>query len=577
MAHRIGSLGYRRLFSKTNEVSLWVADTPYKSKVHFSDREQGFALAVGDPVVGETSGPGNKSVITPAAEPASAIFDRYLAEGDRAFTGLEGEYAVAIWDESIRSLKIVRDDAGARLVYFIEVSPGSVYFSTGLADLVKVVGKPPISEKGLWEFLRFLDISPPFTIYRDIWFLDPGDILSVQGDKCNTYKKPSAKATALDFLEPALSPETAFERLFRESIALRVRGTERLGVFLSGGIDSSLVCAVASKLRPDIAAYTVGFEDDALDESRIAGGIAAFLGVEHRTLKFTLEDDFEAFMGFTRDIASPFSDPAAIPSYQMFKIVGREVDTILDGTGADTAIGIMPARHLRFILRISRHFPAALRRVIVQALRCNRGLSRYVGLFDFEDEHDPLIRWHGWKSPEIARLTGKKVDLSHTAMYRLYAENAEKDPYELYSLILGSAPDDRIHQCSALFGPRVALPFLDKAVHAYLSQLPRETKYSKKEPKKLFRRLLEKKLPRRLWDVPKHGFDYPFDRLLRFRSHALVNEFLSSEALKKHALFEPREVEALVQRFIHGDASVRFKIWGIVIFQAWYANFYQAI
>lgn len=505
------------------------------------------------------------------------VLIKYERNGDEALECLDGSYTIIIWNATTSELLITRDVVGAKLLYYRTETDDSLFFSNSLHDLLLLTRNKKISHLGLVEYLRFLDISPPHTIYEGIWSLEPGELISAKPGELTIHHKPkrtpNIPLAPRDFMEA----EAQFEAYFRASIARRIEDSGTVGAFLSGGIDSSLICAVAGSIRPDLQAYTVGFVDPAFDESGIARRVASHLGIAHEVLIFGEESDLQAFHDFTSSIPSPFADPAIIPTYQCFKKITGKVDIILDGTGADTLVGIMPAKHVRFILGYSRHTSPVLRNIVAKMLRWSRVSAGYADLFAFEDAAELLIRWKGWSRNEITRLVGTAASLDHTLFFRAYRENPKLPPYELYSALMGVLPDDRLHQSAAMVGQEVALPFTDRAVQDYVKELPLEFKYATGADKRLFRSLLGKYVPESIWNVPKHGFDYPFVNLLKRNHFSLVDQYLSRNALGWHDLFDYDMVKDVVERFKAGDHSVRFKVWGLTLFQSWYYNYYRKL
>ena len=505
------------------------------------------------------------------------LVEQYSKIGDKFFDSLDGSYSIVLWDSERQRLFLSRDDYGTKLLYYFQCKNGYVWFSNNLDELLKIVGRQPVSNKGLFEFLRFLDISPPYTIFEDVFFLEPEKILIGERGKdiqlrekvCedNSSFEPKGWGQALD----------AFEGRLKDSISARLGQAGKVGVFLSGGIDSSLVCAIASTVRDDIEGITVGFRDAIYDESAIARRVADHLGIRHHVMSFSQEEDFNAFYKFVSSAPSPFADPAIIPTFQCFERIGSQFDVVLDGTGADTLSGIMPARHIHFILNFSRHLPPLLRTCLSKGLKITPLIGRYYDLFNFQDPAELLIRWEGWSKHEIKTLCGQACDLSHTMFYQIYLNNPRKSPYELYSMLMGALPDDRIHQSAVIWGPEVGFPFFDREVRKYVHGLPFQFRYGDKESKRLFRVLLEKYVPRAIWDVPKHGFDYPFEKLLLYRDAELIREYISASSLAEHNLFDSSMVNNYTQRFLSGDHTLKFKIWALVVFQAWYGNYYKRL
>jgi asparagine synthase (glutamine-hydrolysing) len=135
--------------------------------------------------------------------------------------------------------------------------------------------------------------------------------------------------------------------------------------------------------------------------------------------------------------------------------------------------------------------------------------------------------------------------------------------------LLGNLPDDRVHQAAELTSLRVRFPYGDRRVVDLVRGLPLAYRYTDAEPKRLLRALLGRYVPRHLWDVPKHGFDFPFVDVLHYDSHALVRRYLGPRVLERHGLVDPAMVENYAQAFRAGDRSMGFRIWGLVVLFAW--------
>lgn len=503
------------------------------------------------------------------------IIDNYLLKGIESLSGLDGSYTVILWDISKGALYLRRDTYGTKLLYYYLSPDNDLFFSNNLDLLVKTTGQKNISRKALHEYLRFLDISPPYTIYEGVYFLEPEKILVLR-EGAITLKNVEARTVAAGQRNPIMRDVMQdFRETLGSSIEKRISGARHVGIFLSSGIDSALVCALATEFRRDIKSYTVGFNDAQYDESGVVKSITDHLGISHQVFKFTLDEDRSAFNDFVSSIASPFADPAVIPTFQCLRHISNGVDVVLDGTGADSLIGIMPARHIRFILKYLRHIPFKTRLMFSDQLRRLKVVSSYSDLFNFVNAVELLIRWHGWTEEEISSLCGERCDLSHTRFYRMYEENLHKDPFDLYSLLIGALPDDRIHQTASIFGVKVAFPYFDRNVQEFVRSLPLKYKYNDNTSKILFRKLLKEIIPLTIWDKPKHAFDYPFEQLLKHEDYKLPKTFLTREVLSEHGYFDSAIAEKYLKAFLSGDNSVKFKIWALVVFQAWYVSYYK--
>ena len=532
------------------------------------------------------------------ADPASLVAGVYAAWGETGFQRLEGLFCAVLWDPTTARLVFYRDGSCARALYWHQGN-GWAVAATRLDLLTELPGvSGEIAAPGLHEYLRFLDVSPPHTIYGDIHALEPGAPAHFGGDRLvylspavtgdeNGYangsvtngkwrdsaawqristrlrrqQKPSSNFPAsLDALDAAL----------RESIAARLDDARLTGVFLSGGIDSALLCAIAADMKPDaIAAFTVGFCEPGYDEAPIATGIADYLGVRHHLFTYEMAAYQEAFSGFLADIDLPFADPAGLPTWLLYRDCRVLIDVALDGTGADTLVGVMPARHTRLAIQYAALAPERLRRFGAALLRQIPGLAGYTPILDFEAPQDLLVRWKGWSRAEISALCDTEVNLDGTRFYRIYRQFSRGQHFQRYNALLGNLPDDRIHQAAEGSGLRVRFPYWDGKVMRLIQELPQAYRHTEAQPKRLLRALLERYVPRPLWDLPKHGFDFPFVSFLRLDDHALLDRYLSPGVVRKHALLRPALVERYVGQFREGDDSLSFRVWALLILFGW--------
>ena len=501
----------------------------------------------------------------------------YATWGEEAFGRLEGIFCVALWDPDERKLVLYRDATCARSLYWYQ-GEGWVAVGTRLDILNEVPGLAvKIGAPGLHEYLRFLDISPPNTIFQQIRALEPGQTGRSFGAGVE-YRDPGRWR---ELGSPRVGPgggnpppfETCLNELdaaLRASVAARLDSAGPTAVFLSGGIDSALLCAIAADLDRDrINAFTVGFEQGRFDETPVAAGIAAYLGIRHHRLCYDDRTYAGAFERFVESVDVPFADPAGLPTWLMFHDCREVADVALDGTGADTLVGVMPARHIRIATQYAARLPAALRRLGTAMLRRIPALAGYTPILDFDLPQNLLIRWHGWSQAEIEALCRTAVSLDQTRFFRLYRQFSASDHFGRYSALLGNLPDDRIHQAAEVTGLRVRFPYWDAEVERIVRGLPQSYRYTEAQPKRLLRALLARYLPRPLWDLPKHGFDFPFVAFLRRDDHALVRRYLDPAILDRFELVRGDLVERYVRQFVRGDDELGFRIWGLVVLFAW--------
>lgn len=506
---------------------------------------------------------------------SDTVCSAYEAWGKECFSKLNGMYVIALWDNLQGKIYLNRDSHGTKSLYYYFSEKSGLTFSTKISFLFyKENISRDINIKSLQEYLRFLDISSPNTIFKKIYSLEPGSTLE--------YDAKNFSITPLTNVSNYSSPLPAFEDALNSFNDILTKCIdERLcsgktGFFLSGGIDSSTLCAIGANIAPDrIEAFTVGFDDEGLNEMPAASQIAKFLGIRHHELYFDIGQYFNAFDDIMTYIDSPFADPAVIPTMLCFDYCKKYVDVAIDGTGADGLFGDMPPRYIRYALNYSSKLPKKLREKILQFMSIHNKLYDYAPIFDFDEPQELLIRWKGWRRKEIEELCSISCNFNQTTLYKVFNQNSKSNALNLYSMLLSNMPDDRIHEMANLCDLTVRFPFWDKDIVNFVKGLPDSYKYKKGVPKRLLRELLSKYIPESFWNKPKQGFNFPFELLLKYNDFELIKKNLNADTLNQHGFFNSQVVKDYVNRYINGDTSLRFKIWALIVFQAWYSKHFS--
>lgn len=516
---------------------------------------------------------GNDSVLQ-GADAAALVASAYLRHGDKGLSALEGLFCTVLWSGQPEQLVLYRDRSCAYNLYWHQ-GPGWAAAATRLEILADVPGVPKrVADAGLHEYLRFLDISPPRTIYAEIDAVEAGLPGIARAGRLEYPEKPCHYRSQR---QPGPAPTPAFtealdllDEALHASVAARLSQSGTTGIFLSGGIDSALLCAIAADIdRSAIEAITLGFADDGYDETPIAKRIAGALEIRHNLFRYEIGAYAEAFDDFLASIDVPFADPAGLPTLLLYRDSRKHVETVLDGTGADTLLGVMPARHLRLATQYAVLLPPPLRRTVGAFLRRLPPLAGYAPIFDFDAPEELLVRWRGWSRSEITALCQAPITLQQTRFFQIYRAFPKSAHLERYSALLGNLPDDRVHQAAELVSLRVRFPYWDKQVERLIESLPFDYRFTSAEPKRILRALLARYVPSPIWDVPKHGFDFPFVQLLRHADGQLPRRYLSRDVIESHAILSYELVGDHVDRFLHGDDANAFRVWALVVLFGW--------
>ena len=575
--------GGRPLFSSSPVAAYGFGDSRSAPAVWSDDRSTGVFFGELYGPQSDTSGERRSSAEMPSdhGSVAAAVYAEHGAVG---FQRLNGIFCATAWDKQRQILVLFRDASCAHPLYWMQAEGWAAAATrldllVDLPEVTKGVGEP-----GLAEYLRFLDVSPPNTIYSGISSLEPGVPAAFSGKNleyptpgAGPSKRPREAANRHRTDASFRASVDALDEALQHSVAERLNTTGPTGISLSGGVDSSLLCAIGKSLARDrITAFTLGFNDEGFDESNTARALAGHFGVAHRSYVYSLEEYAQRFADFVSRIDLPFADPAGLPTLMFFEDCRQHTDILLDGTGADTLVGIMPARHTRIATQYVARIPRAVRRFIGGLLARLPVASDYAAIWDFDTPEDLLIRWKGWKREEIEALCGTKVSLDHTRFFRLYQAFSSDAHFERYSALLGNLPDDRVHQAADLTGLKVRFPYWDRRVEAVIANLPRRFRFTEEEPKRLLRAVLARYAPQALWDLPKHGLDFPFLALLKHNDYQLVRDYLSPQRLQKFDIVAPNMVTEYVEAFIAGNDELAFRIWALVVLFGWLKHHYAA-
>ena len=486
----------------------------------------------------------------------------------------DGRYALVAHDVAASALVLARDPAGSVSLFWQRGRDGCIRFATDLDALLRSLpDTPAISRQGLDEFLRFLDIAPPNTIYDRVHALEAGQALRLTAAGEQPLPAPPPAAVSGGYPEACDRVEAAL----KAAIARRLVDARSPAAFLSGGIDSALLCALAVGAGFPVTAWSAGFDDPVLDESATAARIAAHLGCRHEVVRPDTAALAAAFERVHARAEQPFCDPAGMPTRLLYEACAAQSDRALDGTGAEALPGIMPARWRRIAHDHAARLPRALRRALAGGLRPLPGVGGYARLFEFDVAQDLYIRWQGFRSGDIARLTGRPPDLSGTRFYREHAALAGASHLKRLSVLQGEAqPDDRIRQAARATGLRVDHPFGAPQVSGLLRALPEDWAWQPGREKRLLRDLLARQVPEALWDAPKRGFNIDLPTLLRRQDAALVRSALDATGALDAAGLDRAEVVRWRDRFLAGDDLATHRVWALTALSAWLGRHHSA-
>lgn len=506
--------------------------------------------------------------------------------GQEAVDLFRGMFAFAVWDEERQTLTLCRDRAGVKPLYYYHDGERFLFASefSALARHPSVVREFDPSAAAL--FLRFGFIPAPGSIFKRIHKLEPGHFLTVRaGGEVTTTKywdiAQAARKQPLQLEEPQLLDE--LERVLTEAFELRLISDVPVGVFLSGGIDSSLVAALLMKApRRPLSTFTVGFNEERYDEAKYAKEIAAHLGTEHHEIYLSYDKAAQIIERLPEMFGEPFGGASAIPTFLVSEFARSKVTVALSADGGDELFCGYGDHYVNTARRFGTYaaLPAAFgmlartARTVAPVLFPDSPLRRSL----LAAQGDPaatyaLVGKRVFSDAQARALIQASVNPNFTARYwGQFSGLAGLEPgaqYQLFDFKTSFADNilAKVDRASMAVSLESREPFLDPKVMEFAASLPTALKHKGGESKYLLKQILYRYLPHEMVDRPKHGFSMPIRAFLAENS-AYIETYLSDEALKHGRILNPEAVRNEKERFARGEGSPH-RLWRILMLRMW--------
>ena len=529
-----------------------------------------------------------------------------------------GMFGLAVWDRGARRLHLARDRFGEKPLYY-GWAKDVFLFGSELSAIRNYPGfENEIDPNVLSLYMEFGNVPAPYSIYRYVYKVEPGCILSVPLDgavsRISTPVFAPGRHGALTIerywslidvarrgiANPIEDENEAADRLeaaLTTAVRLQSIADVPLGAFLSGGIDSSAIVALMqAQSTRRVKTFTIGFEEAAFNEAEHAKAVAQHLGTEHEQLYVSAQEARDVVPLLPHMYSEPFADSSQIPTHLVSRIARRHVTVTLSGDGGDELFGGY-TRHT-WVPRIWARL-----RLLSPAVR-RAGAAAIQGV--------PTTTWDrlGQMAPaghRISRLGDKAYKLayglSHVSsaddLYRMlvtiwpqdsYVVNAAQPPPTFFQsnrpLVAGNnlqhrlmlmdsltyLPDDILHKvdrASMAVSLETRAPFLDHRVAELAWRLPLHMKIHKGISKRILRTVLYRHVPRALVERPKMGFGVPIDAWLRGPLRDWAEDLLNEKQLREQGYLDAQAIRQKWQEHLSGHRNWPNELWCVLMFQAW--------
>jgi asparagine synthase (glutamine-hydrolysing) len=518
------------------------------------------------------------------------IVHGYEERGLASLGDLEGMFAVALWDAPARTLVLARDRIGIKPLYYAAL-PDQLVFASELKALVE---HPAIDRAldltALSRYLAHEYVPAPASIFRSIRKLPAGHWL--------TYTDGRVKVEPYWMLDVRpdhdIDAPEAVERL-RGALDLAVRqhliSDVPLGVFLSGGIDSSVVAALAARhAGRRLKTFSIGFEDPSFDESAHARRVARALGTDHHEEVLDVNGARELVERLPDLLDEPLGDASLIPTFMLSRFTRRSVTVALSGDGGDELFAGYPTYQAHRLARAMELLPRWLRRRLLQSaierlpvslsnLSLDFKLKRFFEGLDYPDVERHAV-WLGSFTPAEQRdlftadALGRMERPSYAAFHEILAagpamQGLERMLYLDLKGYLGEGVLTKTDRASMACSLEVRVPLLDRRVVELAARLPMGLKLRGLTTKYILKRAFAGALPAETLARPKKGFGIPLGHWFRGALRPLAREVCGPDAIRRLGLFRPEVVERLFSEHESGRRDHRKKLYTLLAFQLW--------
>lgn len=522
------------------------------------------------------------------------VLKGYLHFGiDKLLLRLEGMFAFALYDKLKEEAFIVRDKFGEKPLYYCEEN-NSLQFASELKALKSKFNKNEIDEIGLNFFLSLSYIPAPYTIYKGIKKLKPGNYLHINKNKeVKSFEYYNLQKQLKDYI-----PESDFDnasrklnKLLSDSVKKRMVSDVPVGAFLSGGIDSSIVSSLMANHSNDpINTFSIGFNEKAYDESQRAQIIADRIKSNHKTHFLDYKDVVELVDEIVLYFDEPFGDSSALPSYYVAKLARESVKVVLTGDAADELFGGYEKYLSQYYISKFKKLPKfsqklfkSIIQIIPHTKITNSLLRKIKKVINNAEKSEFDVHYN------MMCLGFNDLERNAILKNNLYVDNIKSEVNETYKSFKSSTvmekgfytdlkfvlegdmltKVDRVCMMNSL---EARVPFLDSRIVELAYNIPLSFKIKGRNKKYILKETFRNLLPPATVNFRKKGFGVPVDSWFKNELRNEISSLLSKELIIEQGIFNYEEVKKLLDEHLDEKENHKGKLWNLFVFQKWYLN-----
>jgi len=536
----------------------------------------------------------NKNITLTTKSDTEILLQLYINEGTKCLSKLNGFFAFAIYDAKENSIFIARDRIGIKPLIFFQ-DKNKFLFASEMKALIKLGIPKTLDYTSLSQYFQFNYIPSPYTIFENVQKLKPGHYILIKNNtvvekQYYKIKYNRSKNTNLTYIDA----QTELKKLMQNSIKLRMVADVPLGAFLSGGIDSSIIVAEASRLTKNIDTFSIGYKDEPFfDETYYAELVAKKFNTNHHTFKLSNNDLYENLHSFLDYIDEPFADSSALAVFILSKYTKNSVKVSLSGDGADELFsgynkhkahynaihGGINSNLVKLGYPIWKNLPKSRNNNFANTIRQLERFAIGVKL----NEKNRYIKWATLFTEQYANdllkpnISLNKLKIRNNTITKdiLKTQSINDILYTDMQLVLVSDMLHKVDSMSMANSLEVRTPFLDHNIIDFAFSLPDKYKINTKMRKRILQDSYRNILPEEIYKRPKHGFEVP---LLKWFQNELKTEildnYLNDDFIQSQGIFNINEIRKIKTKlFSKNIDDVQSNIWALVIFQHWWKKY----
>jgi asparagine synthase (glutamine-hydrolysing) len=514
---------------------------------------------------------------------SEVVLEAFAKWGPQMVNRLNGMFTIAIFDISEKKLYLFRDRMGIKPLFLYRQN-GVVAFASELKAIVALKSELPltINRSAIPYFLHLGYIPQPLSIYNEVEKFPSGS-WAIIGDnrfKIERYWNPNKKISS-KVISDEVEAKAQLTDLLKESVKRRLVSDVPFGTFLSGGIDSSLVTALAQNSTSEkLKTFSIGFDDAKHDESGFARKVSEHLDTEHYEYRITEKDALELVADILPQYDEPYADSSAIPTMLVSKMAQQEVTMTLSGDGGDELFHGYGMYN--WAERMTNPAVKSLRWPISQIL--SLGDDRYkriAKVFDYSSSdnlqsHIFSQEQYMFSVSELSNLLINKPEgLSLLTLNSTFPRQLTATESQALFDIDFYLKDDlltKVDRASMKYSLETRVPILDHTVVEFALNLDPALKVKNGVQKHLLKEVLYDFVPKEIFDRPKWGFSIPLDKWLKNDLSFLIEDCLSERKIKEVGVVKWQEVETLKKKFFSGQNHLYNRIWLLILLHQWFST-----